>query len=108
VDPSSIKKNTWTERLYKLIREEEIDEATDMIFERIEDLLLMERFGECNKVIKSLNLELLDTNIIVAVLGVTHLAKSHLPYRAKFTEAAIARLTKLAPDRVERLISGLC
>lgn len=97
----------WLGDVYSLVARQRPDDAVDILFDHIDDLLLAGRFAHCDELLRAVDLARLDTNLIVAVLSITLMAAEHLPYRARFFERARRRLAILAPDRVERLLSGL-
>lgn len=91
--------------IYRLIREQHIDEAVDVLFKYVDDLLTANKFKECDDFLKEVDLKRLDVNLIVALLSVTRAAKETLLYRTEFLIHAGARLFELAPERAERLRS---
>ena len=89
--------------VYKLVLEKSTDEAVDVLFKHVDELLTEEQFEQCNAFLQEVNLQRLDTNLVVALISVTRAAKEKLPYRTAFLACAEARLIQLAPERAERL-----
>ena len=81
--------------VYKLIRKQSIDEAIDVLFKHVEELLIAKDFKQCDDFLKEVDLKQLDSNLIVTLLSITRAAKEHLPYRATFLTHARARLMEL-------------
>lgn len=84
-----------------------IDHGLNLIIEYTDDCFLENRFQDCDFLLDTVNLNLLDTFLIVGFLSATRCAKNKLKSRKTFVERARIRLTELAPDRIERLMSGL-
>ncbi len=97
----------WLGDVYSLVDQDRPDEAADILFDRIDDLLVDGQFGRCDELLRAIDLKRLDTHLIVALLSITRAAARHLPYRTRLFERAQERLSILAPDRVERLLAGL-
>lgn len=97
----------WLGDVYSLVERNLPDEAVDILFDRIDDLLVTGQFARCDALLRAIDLKRLDSNLIVAVLSITLAAAEKLPYRARLLKRAEERLSAIAPDRVERLLSGL-
>jgi hypothetical protein len=93
--------------IYLLVDQHRVDDATNILFERMDELLSAGKFQLCDDLLRSIDLQRLDTNLVVAVLSITLVAADHLPYRQRFVERAVQRLEHLAPERVDRLLDGL-
>ncbi len=98
---------SWIEDVYSLVKREEIDPAIDLLFEKIDDLLVDGHFTACDDILRAIDVSRLDTNLLVAVLSITVAAREHLPYRVRWLERATQRLMELSPDRIEGLLAGL-
>lgn len=105
--PSPANAPTWLGDVYSLVRRNQPDAAVDILFRHVDDMLLKDEFSRCNALLRAIDLKRLDTNLIVAVLSITVEVSSQLSYRSRFVGRAEKRLQELAPERVERLLSGL-
>lgn len=97
----------WIDELYDFVAHERTDDAVDLLFKHVDELLSAERFDQCDEILRVVDLNRLDTHLIVALLSITLSASGQLPYRTPLLEHARDRLSVLAPDRVDRLLSGL-
>lgn len=93
--------------IYKLVEGGMVESASDMLFDLFDDLHAEGKFEESNEIMCRIDLNKLDTNLVVALLCITHPAKDHLPDRPKIVYLAEARLKILALDRVKKLMDGL-
>ncbi|MCK6514911.1 hypothetical protein L6R46_07650 [Myxococcota bacterium] len=97
----------WLGDLYSLVARQDPDSAIDLLIGHVDDLLSAGAFLRCDALLKTIDPERLDSNLVVATLLATRRAAPHLPERPAFIQRARARLLQLAPDRVERLLAGL-
>ena len=95
------------DRIHELARQGEIDMAADFMLAEFDDLFTNGRFEEANALMCRIDLNQLDTNLVVCLLCSTFPAKDKLPDRAKIVALAEARLRLLALDRVKTLMHGL-
>ena len=95
------------ERMYQLVEEGRTDTALDVLFDHIDDMLCNGEFQKCDDGIQQIDLERLDTNLLVGVLSITLAAREKLTRRAQVVQAIRKRLEILAPGRVEPLTEGL-
>lgn len=95
------------QKIYDLIDQQKPHAAVDILFRNIDTLLRNGQFDVCDGLIKGIDLQRLDTNLIVALLSITLPAADKLPYRPSLFTACFERLSALAPDRVERLVRDL-
>lgn len=98
---------SWLGDLYTLVQDGETDRAVDVLFDRIDDLLIAEDFGRCNDLLLVVDPKRLDTHLLVSVLSVTKSAAERLPNRPTLVRRVEERLSRVAPDRIERLLNGL-
>ncbi len=84
-----------------------ISDLIDEIFEYFDDQLTDRNFDACDDALDEVDVNDLDTNFVVAYLSATRRAAPKLKRRADFVRRARERLTVLAPDRVDRLMSNL-
>jgi hypothetical protein len=97
----------WLQEIYRLVATDEKDAAVDILYERVDELHRRGEFAASDRVIAQVDLERLDTLLLVALLSITCPASHELQNRAKLVERIEARLMELAPDRIEGLMEGL-
>lgn len=97
------------EEIYAAVEHNQIQEATDILFDEVESFLEYEnlQFDDLNEFIKQIDVDRLDTNLLVAALSITKRPGHHLPYRQEFAQKCKDRLQLLAPERLDRLIDRL-
>ena len=93
--------------LYTLAEQGEVDKATDLLFDTIDDLLLAKEFTRVGALLAEVDLGRLDVPLLVALLAVTSLASERLPGRPDLVNRTRQRLQTLAPERVHLLLRGL-
>ena len=93
--------------MYQFVEEGRTAAALDVLFNHIDDMLCDGDFQKCDDVIQRIDLERLDTNLLVGVLSITLAAREKLSRRAQVVQAIRKRLEILAPGRVEALMSEL-
>lgn len=98
---------TWLGDIYSLVARQQPDEAADVLFDHVDDLLLEQQFQSCDDLLRTIDLKRLDRNLLIALLSITLSAKEALPYRPRLLERTRARLTSSDPGRVDRLLDGL-
>ncbi len=103
-EPSS---STWLEEVYSLVRRDQIDDALDLAFEKLESLYNEQKFDLADAVTKAIDLKRLDTNLLVGFLSITKRAADKLPSRRQFVQRVERHLRGVAPARVEELLAGL-
>ena len=94
----------WVDEIYKLVKENRNDAALDILFDHIDDMFLAGKFKECDKVLPTIDLERLNTSLLVGLMMITFAAKDKLTYREQMLINIEDRLKVLAPDRVEKLM----
>ncbi len=85
----------------------DVDDTLDHIFLKVDTLCEESRFSELDAALAAIDVETLDTVILVGVLSATFPAKAHLPSRPALFERIRARLTQTDPTRVGGLLEGL-
>jgi hypothetical protein len=96
------------ERLYTLYAPESIDDALDFLYDILDDLLMREKYGECNHYLRDINLERLRGEILVGILTVTFSARAHLNERAAvFTRIRTKLGAEMPQAEVEATLRGL-
>lgn len=97
----------WLDDVYSLVVKAKPDAAVDVLFARVDELLRRREFDRCDSLLRAVDLGRLDTNLMVALLSITQPAASKLKARLEVVEKIEKHLRLLAPDRAERLLSGL-
>jgi len=97
----------WLEELYGLVSQKKLENAVALLFDQVDELLDAGDVAGCNKVLEAVELERLDSNLLIGVLSVTVPAAPHLPFRPTLVRQIEGILTRTDPERVERLMSGL-
>jgi len=98
----------FLEKLSKNPKLEWSDEALMILFRGIDNLLCEGKFEQVNQDLQDIDLEKLDSTLLVGLLSITFAAKKHLPYREPMTLKLAERLKVLVPDKWERLIKNRC
>jgi hypothetical protein len=98
---------TWLDDVYLLVARGQIDDAVDVLFSNLDEMLLVGHFSRCNALLRVVDLKKLDTNLLVGLLSITLSAKALLPERADVVGRVEARLNELDPSRTARLLDGL-
>jgi len=86
---------------------EDEDNAMDTLFDVFDDLHCARKFEQSNALLETVEVDRLNTTLLVGVLSITYQARSHLPSRTAVVQKIEERLTLLAPDRVVSLVKGL-
>lgn len=98
---------TWLDTVYSLVARGKPDDAIDVLFDRVDDLLIAGEFPRCNDLLHAVDLARLDIDLLVALLSITLRAAPHLPDRPWLVQRVEKRLREIAPDRIEGLMRGL-
>lgn len=97
----------WLDDVYSLVDQGKSEQAVDLLYEHVDDLLLAEDFKRCDALLQTVDLKRLDSNLMVSLLTMTAPAKAALPYRASLLQRARKALETIAPGRADRLLMGL-
>lgn len=97
----------WLGELYRLVKNDSIDPAIDLLFDKISQMIEDEDFSDCDQLIRVIDTDQLDTNLLVAVLSVTLPVSNLLLHRRALIERVEKRLLDIAPERLDNLLSGL-
>lgn len=97
----------WLNDMYALDADGNCDDAIDILFEALDELLLAERYENCDAILQALDVDRMSATLLVGCISFTQLAARHLPSYPAFFAAVESRLRVLAPDRVDRLLWGL-
>jgi hypothetical protein len=101
----NLPKENWLLEVYDLSSKNELDKAADILFDKVDDLLLAGDFKGCDSLLTQIDLDRLDVNLVVAALAITFAAKHELPSRTAFVTRSRTRLLKeFETRRVEALV----
>lgn len=92
--------------VYSLVSRGQIDAGMDELFGRLDDLFLDGDFAAADSLLQIVDLERLDTNLLVGLLCICSPAKRNLPHYDELLLRVRSRLSLTEPDRVDRLMSG--
>lgn len=100
--------NIWLQKLYDFVENSKDDDAIDLLFDNIDDLLIDHRIDLCEEILNIINLEKLNSNLLIGLLSITNSAKTYLPTRTKII-SDIEKIFKKteSPERIEGLLKGL-
>ena len=88
----------WLNELYRLSHENNIPEAINLLYHKVDDDLCNGRFKECNDYLSQLNLDPVRPELWIALLTITLAAKDSLPYRAELFDQIQTKLLALGED----------
>jgi len=97
----------WLSKTYSLVAKLAVDSAVDLVFDHFDDLLHGEKFREADEALAAVDIKRLDSNLMVALLTITHAAKENLRRREDLVRRIEKKLEADAPDRAEQLLAGL-
>jgi len=97
---------SWIERSIELQRAGEIEQALDVIFDNLDELLQSSKYEQCSFALASLPVGRLTDAQLLTALTATAPARHQLPGRKPFFSRVERTLTARGVD-VERLLSGL-
>ena len=95
------------DEIYRWIDAKDIDQATDILFQDIDNLLSSGEFDLCNELIQNIDLDRFDTNLLVGLLSITYAAHDKLPYRKQLYAKIEFIFNIYEPDRINALLVGL-
>ena len=98
----------FLEQVYRLDSSNNLQAATDKVFDYIDRLLSLGIFDVCNEILKRAQVERLSTALMRSLLTITFAAKRHLRDREDFFERVEKEMTiKRGPDVTNRLLGRL-
>ncbi len=84
-----------------------IDEKLDYIFELFDDLLLKNKFKECDDIINDIKIDEITIDELIAVLTITSLYSKNLKSRVKFYTKVEKIVRKQYHKESEEILKGL-
>lgn len=98
----------FLETIYSLTRLNEIESATDRIFDHIDKLLCDRVFAVCDEILQRVDVEELPTALMRSFLTITAAAKNELPSRkALYQKVERKMLQSKGKEKTKRLIGKL-
>ena len=85
----------------------EEEQAVDMLFDHIDELLLEELYEACNMFLTQIDPQQLGANLNVSLLAITLGARAHLPYRDELVSQVRTLFEAQEPQRADSLLRGL-
>jgi hypothetical protein len=95
-------------RVYCLCEEQKIDQALDEVFERIDGLLSASRFEECDRLLDQVDVNRLNSHLLVGFLTITAAARHKLTARERLYTRVAQALRRLKGEQyAAQLLSRL-
>ncbi len=115
------KPEIWLNDIYTFVSENKDEEAMDLLFAKVGDLLDNGEFDKVNKILPTIDLRKLNLNLLVGLLSITRcgtnkpldvLASYYEPellsYRPKLVEEIEKVMYEIEPtERIDKLLKGL-
>ncbi len=101
----------WLNKIYDFIENKKDfyeEHAIDLLFEKIDDLLIDHKLAEVNSILNIIDLNKLNKNLFIGLLVITNIAKSYLPNRKSLIEKIKVILKKDENEEsINKLLGGL-
>ena len=81
--------------------------ALDLLYRLVDSYFRRDDFAGCDSFLARVNVGSMGTHLMVGLLTVTAIERERLPSRKSLVAQIRRRMEKVAPDRMERLLSGL-
>jgi len=95
-------------QIYELVASNKTDDAMDLLYDVVDDLLSSDSFSLCDRMLTNIELGRMNADLMIGALSITLPAKSSLPARTKFLERVEQELARtLLPGDVVELLRGL-
>lgn len=109
VAPQAVRaSNAILSEVYRLDGAARIDAAIDILFDRIDTLFCEGDFEACDRLLKSVDLNRLSVDVLVAILSITLAARGNLVERASLCRRAHARIkNERGAAATDALLKGL-
>ncbi|MDP3273559.1 MAG: hypothetical protein Q8Q09_00085 [Deltaproteobacteria bacterium] len=95
----------WIEELYRRVAESKPHAAMDLLLQQFDDWFDARRFSDVDYVLRTIDLDKLDTTLQLGLLGFTKVARDQLHARAALLTRVEERLRGTDPQRCERLLA---
>lgn len=96
----------FLEGIYRLVELDDLQGATDSIFETIDRLLLEGRFAVCDEILRRVDMRRLPTALMRSFLTITSAAKDKLPSRHAYYEQVFKEMSRLEGNEIAHRIFG--
>jgi hypothetical protein len=94
--------------IYALAREEEIQKATDSIYDSIDRWLCEEEFDCCDRILQMVDISKLTTELMRSLLTITFPARDRLPHRKQMFDRIMAEATRQrGAEKAQRVFGRL-
>jgi len=97
----------WIDTFHAYAGTNQDEEAIDLLFEKIDDMLLDDQMAEVDRLLALFELEKLSINLLVGLLSITLSAREFLPSRPELVDRVRALVWRRDPLRAERIMKGL-
>jgi len=95
-------------KIYDLVTSNKIDDAMDLLYDVVDELLSAHSFPICERMLTNIDLGRLNADLLIGVLSITLPAKSVLPARAQLLQRVEEQLARsLPPTQIAELLHGL-
>jgi hypothetical protein len=96
------------DEVYYLAGRDDLQEATDKIFDTIDRLLIGGEFAACNEILRRVDVSRLPSALMRSFLTITAAAKDKLPARKAFYDQVFSEMTRLrGAEKAQRLLGQL-
>ncbi len=97
----------WVTQMYVLVACNELEDAIDLLYDNVGELLLAGKMSECDAILRTIDIHRLEGNLMVGILSITLAAREHLPHRKTLVAEIEEHFRLTDPKNVEALMSGL-
>jgi len=81
--------------------------ALDRLYRLVDSFFRADDFDGCDRFLANADVDAMGTHLMIGLLTVTAAERERLPNRSVLATRIRSRLEQVAPDRIERLMSGL-
>ncbi len=107
-DVATIQIDSFLEEVYRLAKIDDLDGATDRIFDSIDRLLCDGQFDVCDEILRTVDVEKLPTTLMRSFLSITAPAKQKLPSRSALYVKIEQKMNDLrGVERTRKIIGNL-
>ncbi len=108
LQPPTTRQQNVLPLLYQFVEQNRIDDALDLLYEVIDDLLVSGSFGACERMLGKMDLNRMNADTLVGVLSITLPAKNLLAARERFLHSVDKHLRRsLSSEQTQDLLRGL-
>lgn len=103
----TLEDESFLEVIYEYIENSEIEEAGDLLLERIDESFERDKFFEVDELISKIDIGKLNSTLMVGLLSFTYAGKDKLKNHSIMVSKIEEKLTRDCPDRVQKLMENL-